>query len=125
MHVSDLYTPIDYQQAQYQYGASSDLAPHRIARHRIDWWMSAPRIPYWTAADKKTARILLAIHCGSRLQFRYLGGSRPGSKRSVTPAKLFVTSANSPVYLEAWCHKRKAHRTFRLDRIRKLNPNVS
>ncbi len=45
----------------------------------------------------------------------YMGGSRPGSIRKVTP--LGVIQLNGYIYLSAFCHQSGINKTFRLDRI--------
>jgi len=45
----------------------------------------------------------------------YMGGSRPGSTRVVTPLGVMQSGGN--VYLSAVCHSSRINKTFRLDRI--------
>ncbi len=45
----------------------------------------------------------------------YLGGSAPGATRVISP--LGVTRMGSLFYLSAYCHKSRANKTYRLDRI--------
>lgn len=50
------------------------------------------------------------------LAIEYLGGSRPGAVREITPKA--VTRVRGRLYVAAYCHRSAAERTFRLDRIR-------
>jgi len=62
-----------------------------------------------------------AIHRRATVTLRYHGGSHPGERRTITPALVFHKidgSGTPPLYVLAWCHLRREHRTFRLDRMR-------
>ncbi|MCX6847781.1 MAG: hypothetical protein NTY98_02565 [Verrucomicrobia bacterium] len=41
----------------------------------------------------------------------------PGEPRLFTPALVFRVGQSDPLYVNGWCHHRKAHRTLRLDQI--------
>lgn len=56
-----------------------------------------------------------AIVRGQDVMMEYVGGSRPGSTRVITP--LGVLHAGGLVYLSALCHSSRMNKTFRLDRI--------
>lgn len=104
-------------------------------------WLRIPQQPLLELSevpttDRETASVLFHhIHKGTRISITYHGGTEPNTKRSITPVLLFQKIANPyalvnyptpfdpsmievpPTYLLAYCHLRKATRTFRLDRI--------
>jgi len=45
----------------------------------------------------------------------YLGGSRPGENRTITPHG--IVKKQETVYISAYCHQGKCEKSFRLDRI--------
>jgi len=56
-----------------------------------------------------------AIYSNKRLFIRYVDGEGEETQRWVTPKQ--VMGLSDYVYLQAYCHLRKAERNFRLDRI--------
>jgi len=107
----------------------------------LERWLRIPMHPIVSSLDLEDCREIhdrdlgleiLARRDGAEpLVFRYDGGSNPGAIRSVHPVLLFrkfdhdlsvgakeMDSTGSPVYLLAHCLKRKAPRTFRLDRMK-------
>jgi DNA polymerase-3 subunit epsilon len=56
-----------------------------------------------------------AIHSGKRLFITYIDGDGEKTARWVTPMQ--VIGLADYIYLHAYCHLRKAERSFRLDRI--------
>ena len=61
--------------------------------------------------------ILAAIRNQTPLTFRYIGGSHPGSIRTVSPKELFQVAGYSGCYLLAYDLDLDEERVFRLDRI--------
>jgi DNA polymerase-3 subunit epsilon len=59
-----------------------------------------------------------AIHSGKRLFIQYMDKDGEISERWVTPKE--VLGLSDYLYLQAYCHTREADRTFRLDRILKV-----
>lgn len=99
-------------------------------------WLRLPRLPVlrdqlpqlgpdreieWYLASLALSR----IQSGKSIHFTYHGGSEPGTFRQVVPMFLYAVPSNladqdlarEPLYLLAHCLRRKAPRTFRLDRI--------
>ena len=64
-----------------------------------------------------------AIYSGKRLFITYINKSGEMSERWVTP--LQVLGLSDYIYLRGYCHLRKSERTFRLDRILKLQVEVT
>jgi DNA polymerase III epsilon subunit-like protein len=56
-----------------------------------------------------------AIYSGKRLYIKYMNKDGETSERWITPKE--VIGLTDYIYLQAFCHTRKADRTFRLDRI--------
>jgi predicted DNA-binding transcriptional regulator YafY len=59
-----------------------------------------------------------AIYSGRRLHIIYVDGSGERTRRWITPIR--VLGLSDYIYLQAFCHLRKAERSFRLDRIVEL-----
>ena len=64
-----------------------------------------------------------AIHSGKRLVIQYMDKDGDASERWITPKE--VIGLSDYLYLQAFCHTRNAERTFRLDRIMKVETNGS
>jgi proteasome accessory factor C len=56
-----------------------------------------------------------ALAAGRQLHITYVGALDDRTERDVDPLR--IVSLDGRVYLEAWCHRAEAMRTFRLDRI--------
>jgi DNA polymerase-3 subunit epsilon len=56
-----------------------------------------------------------AVNSGRRLFIKYMNKDGEVSERWVTPKQ--VIGLSDYIYLQAYCHSRKAERTFRMDRI--------
>jgi DNA polymerase-3 subunit epsilon len=63
-----------------------------------------------------------AIQSGARLRISYVDGKGQRSKRWITPYQ--VIGLSDYIYLHAYCHLRKAERSFRLDRIVEIGVEV-
>jgi DNA polymerase-3 subunit epsilon len=60
-----------------------------------------------------------AISSGKRLHITYVDGDGKQTQRWITPTQ--VLGLADYIYLRAYCHLRKAERSFRLDRILEVN----
>ncbi len=70
-------------------------------------------------SDDPTERLLIrALRLGEPVDFVYYGGSEPGGRRQVHPVMLFRVAEYPGTYLTGFCERRKATRTFRVDRMR-------
>jgi proteasome accessory factor C len=70
--------------------------------------------------DGLAARIRAAIDAGRRLHLRYyVPGRDEATERDVDPMRLLVVEGRP--YLECWCLRAEAMRTFRLDRVLALD----
>jgi predicted DNA-binding transcriptional regulator YafY len=71
-------------------------------------------------ADGLAARIRAAIDAGRRVHLRYyVPGRDEATERDVDPMRLLVVEGRP--YLEGWCLRAEAMRTFRLDRVLALD----
>jgi len=66
-------------------------------------------------ADTTLNTVRGAISAGERIEFDYLNARGRSQRRTVDPLRL--ESVDQDWYLRAWCHLRRAVRTFRLDRM--------
>ena len=80
-------------------------------------WQAANREPVLFSDDPHVWRMLAAAWQRGAVEFRYRGGSTPGSCRRMTPASVFTMGGGPAIYAEAFCHLRGGVRTFRLDRV--------
>jgi DNA polymerase III epsilon subunit-like protein len=60
-----------------------------------------------------------AIYSGKRIFIRYVDKNGEQTERWITPKQ--VTGLADYIYLQAYCHLRRAERSFRLDRIVEVN----
>jgi len=67
-------------------------------------------------------RLSEAIRSGKRLHINYIDGKGENTERWVTPYR--VIGLSDYLYLHAYCHMRKAERSFRLDRIVEIEVEV-
>jgi DNA polymerase-3 subunit epsilon len=63
-----------------------------------------------------------AIYSGKRIFIRYVDKNGEQTERWITPKQ--VTGLADYIYLQAYCHLRRAERSFRLDRIVEVNVEV-
>lgn len=70
-------------------------------------------------SDVTLASIRAAVAAGVQVEFDYVNSRGDHEHRRVDPLRLELVDAEW--YLRGWCHLREAVRTFRLDRISRLN----
>ncbi|MEI8056797.1 MAG: WYL domain-containing protein [Actinomycetes bacterium] len=69
-----------------------------------------------SAADgEATSAVETALSSGRRLHLTYVGAADVRTERDVDPMRLLTLEGRT--YLEGWCRRAEAVRTFRLDRI--------
>ncbi len=92
-------------------------------RGKLDDFIGIYNSPAWSQ-DNVQLPIELneAIGSGKRLYITYVDGKGQRSKRWVTPNN--VIGLSDYIYLHAYCHLRKAERSFRLDRIVEIGVEV-
>lgn len=82
-----------------------------------DWWRDLPRTPIARSDDPLTDSLCRAAAHRRHVAILYDGGPEPGSPRRIAPLGVFEVEGYRGVYVLAFCTKRQAERTFRLDRI--------
>lgn len=81
-------------------------------------WQAGARYPVVNSDDPTERQLIRALRLGEPVDFVYYGGSEPGERRQVHPVMLFRVAEYPGTYLTGFCERRKAVRTFRVDRIR-------
>ena len=66
-------------------------------------------------APEVEAAVRSGLADGRRLHITYVGALDDRTERDVDPLR--VVALDGRIYLEGWCHRAEAMRTFRLDRI--------
>ena len=82
-----------------------------------DWWRNLIRTPLTGSDDPFASEMIRAAAARRDLWIIYEGGSNPGETRKILPLGVFTVEGYTGTYAEAFCHKRAAHRTFRIERI--------
>jgi predicted DNA-binding transcriptional regulator YafY len=82
-----------------------------------DWWRDLPRTPIARSDDPLTNSLCRAAVGRRQVSILYDGGLEPNSPRRIAPLGVFEVDGYRGVYVLAFCTKRQAERTFRLDRI--------
>lgn len=82
----------------------------------LEDWESGGELQITISTDPKVNRLLKAISSGQSLSIRY---SKPGGVdvRSIKPLRVFKKRGESEPYVDAFCLKRNARRTFMVRRI--------
>lgn len=80
-------------------------------------WTLAPRVAIHRSIDPTLTRLLEASRSLSLVEFSYLGGTRPGSRRRVQPSLVFEVSGFPGIFVTGWCRRVRWIRTFRFDRM--------
>ena len=84
-------------------------------------WRRGPWVPVQQSVHPTAQRLILAALRHEMLPLRYWGGSTPGRERSVSPGLVFQLSGRGPLYVAGYCHRRRAERVFRVERVELLN----
>jgi len=82
-----------------------------------DWWRALKRTPLTHSDDPFASAMIHAAEARRDLWIVYAGGSNPGEPRKISPLGIFTVEGYTGTYAEAFCHKRAARRTFRIERI--------
>ncbi len=82
-----------------------------------DWWRNLDRNPLTDSDDPIASALIRAAAARRDLWIVYAGGCNPGESRKISPQGAFAVKGYSGIYAEAFCHKRGARRTFRVERI--------
>jgi predicted DNA-binding transcriptional regulator YafY len=82
-----------------------------------DWWRNLHRTPLTVSDDPFASAMIRAAASRRDLWIVYEGGSSSGAARKVSPLGVFTVDGYVGTYVEAYCHKRRNMRTFRMERI--------
>ncbi len=82
-----------------------------------DWWRNLRRTPLLASEDPFANALCHAAAARREVTIIYDGGSEPGEPRRIAPLGVFEVEGYRGVYVLAFCLKRGAERTFRLERI--------
>lgn len=85
-------------------------------------WRGLSRHPIWESPDPTAALLIHAAERSQGLRLSYQGGTMPGEPRLFSPALVFRVGQRDNLYVNGWCHHRRAHRTLRLDQITLESP---
>ena len=85
-------------------------------RRLLREWKGAAKRYVKSSDDPRVSRLLEGASAGEILDIVYHGGSAPGSSRQIVPRNVYF-SVDFGHYVEAYDYRRKAIRTFRVDRI--------
>jgi hypothetical protein len=81
------------------------------------FWTARPRNPLMECHDDLANMFIEALVTGEAVTFIYMGGSQPGSTRSVKVSLVFQHDPKGRVYVSGYCLERAANRVFSLDLI--------
>lgn len=91
-----------------------------IQDEREEWlreWADKPRIPITDPESLATAVMLILVRQQITFPLYYHGGSMPGAERIFTPDLVFRHEGGDVEYVSGYCHRTKAPRILRIDRI--------
>jgi predicted DNA-binding transcriptional regulator YafY len=80
-------------------------------------WSKNIRYPVTESNDPVIQQLLTSSNDQQPLAFYYFGGSNPRQLRLATVESVFTITDAPHRYISAYCHLRREHRTFRVDRI--------
>lgn len=83
----------------------------------IDSWKEQPRFPVTQSSDACTADLIAASTKANPIPFYYFGGSSPRQLRLASVESVFRHGSSDHTYVSAYCHLRREHRVFRVDKI--------
>jgi predicted DNA-binding transcriptional regulator YafY len=94
-----------------------DLPPNKFPSETLLYWTARPRNPVLACNDDLANMFIQAMVTGELVQFVYVGGSEPGSTRSIKFSLVFQHEPEGRVYVSGYCPERSANRVFDLDLI--------
>ena len=83
----------------------------------LDSWKNKNRTPVTHSKDLRTSQLIEAVGQSQLIAFYYFGGTSPRQLRLASIESVFRLPDSSQTYVSAYCHLRKEHRTFRVDRL--------
>lgn len=68
-------------------------------------------------ANRSIAAIARSLRCGKALRMRYVDWQNKTTRREIQPVAWIVIDGEQPAILHAYCHLRRAYRSFELSRM--------
>jgi predicted DNA-binding transcriptional regulator YafY len=93
------------------------LDPKLFPPEKLLYWLVRPRHPVLASDDPLAKMLIEAMLKGEAVEIIYVGGSKPGSPRSVKVSLVFQHDPGGRVYVSGFCPERGANRVFSLDLI--------
>jgi len=93
------------------------LDPKHIPPEGLFYWLARPRNPVLASDDPLARMFIEAMLKNEPVQFVYIGGSKPGSPRTVNVSLVFQHEAEGRIYVSGYCPERASNRIFALDLI--------
>ena len=93
------------------------LDPKRFPPEMLFYWLARPRNPVLASEDPLTRMFIRAMLKDEQVEFIYVGGSKPGSPRTVNVSLVFQHEPDGRIYVSGYCRERAANRVFALDLI--------
>jgi predicted DNA-binding transcriptional regulator YafY len=93
------------------------LDPKLLPSEKLFYWLVRPRHPLWASDDPLANKFIEAMLTGEAVEFIYVGGSKPGSPRSVNVSLVFQHETEGRIYISGYCPERSSNRVFALDLI--------
>jgi hypothetical protein len=98
------------------------LDPKLFPSANLFYWLGRPRHPVWLSDDPLANTFIEAMLTGEPVAFIYVGGSKPGSPRSVNVSLVFQHDPEGRIYVSGYCPESASNRVFALDLIMMLHP---
>ena len=95
----------------------SGLDPKFYPSEKLFYWLAQVRHPIMASEDAMTRMFIEAMLTGEPVDFIYVGGSKPGSARTVNVSLVFHHESASRIYVAGYCPERACNRVFALDLI--------
>ena len=89
--------------------------PQEFSSTQLYEWLSRPRIPVLKSNDPLTRVFIESMVTENSAQFIYVGGSKPGSARSIRVSLVFQHEVGGRIYIAGYCEERRSNRIFALD----------
>ena len=100
---------------------SIGLDPKLFPPERLFDWLIKPRDPILGSGDPLTRMFIEGMLKNEPVDFIYVGGSKPGSPRTVNVSLVFQLEEEGRVYVAGYCRERAANRVFALDLVMVLS----
>jgi hypothetical protein len=93
------------------------LDPRLFPPETLFYWLVRPRNPILASDDPLVRMFIESMLKNEPVEFIYIGGSKPGSPRSVNVSLVFQHEPEGRIYVSGYCPERAANRVFALNLI--------